>query len=169
MIKPLRGDETTLASSTIYSVNISSSNLPPCEEVTCNIEHSLFWHGNDVCTGDIVCPKLRENPCEDFGLTIALAENEMIDVCTENKVHRGGLGPHEAFVQNLWYAKGAVFSIQCYFWCNDEGIVPKRHHDSEASSESLTVLVSGNVNLPKLVALTLLTDVCISSSTELCP
>ena len=109
----------------------------------------------------------RVNPAEQ--LNTHVAENEMIDVCTENKVHRGGLGPHEAFVQNLWYAKGAVFSIQCYFWCNDEGIVPKRHHDSEASSESLSVLVSGNIIVPELESLTSMTNVCISSSMELCP
>ena len=68
---------TTIAHSVIYRNRASTnSNIPVCEEGICNYALTFKWVGENICKSNVICTKLDDNPCEDFGITLTYPDSK---------------------------------------------------------------------------------------------
>ena len=101
---------------------------------------TLTWYGEDICKANFICTRLKENPCEDYGLTLNFPDNQEL-ICHEGQRVEGELATRQKFDISLWYSDPNEVDIECYMWCSEDGNVPQKHTHSSDDNKELKKLV----------------------------
>ena len=149
IIKDLAVGNTAIAHSSIYKLTYQDggSPIPECpESEVCQApSRTLTWHGEDICKASFICPRLKEKPCEEFGLTLSFPDsNELI--CHESQRVQAELSSGQTFKVSMWYSDPHEVDIECFMWCSEDGNVPRKHLHSEDDNIELKKLVSFKIN-----------------------
>ena len=132
---------TTIAHSVLYrNLASTNSNIPACEEGACEVTLHFKWLGEDLCRSNVLCSKLDQNPCEDFGITLEYPDSKAV-LCRANQLHQGTLAFGQTFSASVWYTEDSIIDWECYFWCTEDGNLPVKHHDGTASDDHIIQLV----------------------------
>ena len=119
-----------------YRFSVDSKDLNGCFNDTCVANMYFNWHWEDSCTASIFCPEMTHNTCGDYGLN--LLTDHSYPICHEDLLYQTDLTDQATI--NLWYVPGAVFGLQCYFWCNNS--LAAKFWNSSYDAEILIKVVS---------------------------
>ncbi len=74
----------------------------------------------------------------------ALQENSStIELCHSRTFYQEEVAQFREVALLLWFSESATFNIDCYFWCTEDGNMPRHFSTEEADSLSKEIL-----NLP---------------------
>ena len=134
-----------------YTIEINDTDVPLClnaEEPCVVLEE--FVPRQD-CTFGLMCPVLEGNVCGSYGVTLSTstADGDVQDVCHDGELYTGSVDHHLFTFHNtfhnedgvelkLWYTNGAKFRAECFFWCTEDGSIPKKKVQNFDISELLS-------------------------------
>lgn len=98
----------------------------------CRTHFTFEWLNPEaVCSSNFVCLTLDANVCQEYGVNVAYATAEGIfvkneSVCEPMIIHDGTIGVGQKAIVTLWFKeKHSPFNADCYFWCTQNGQLPK--------------------------------------------
>ena len=71
------------------------------------------WAQTEVCSMQIMCPKLGELVCGSYGLLI-----DNMDICSEKKLYVAKMETQINF--EFWNTKSSKPDIECFIWCDSK-------------------------------------------------
>ena len=180
-----------LSSTSVYRVKLNNSIVPECKPIQCltppcpirrcTTNYKFQWFQDEDCSAVFVCPEIQGNSCGDFGISIDFPEEEprqvsiqyfdivflshlphfKIQVCYEGELHSTNVSFYSISEVSVWYLQQSEFSINCLFWCSNQGTIPLKPNVTDADEELVEDLVSIFFDLQSVLQ-------CISSHSFFC-
>ena len=132
--------ELILSQRLVYNFKANSTDSPGDFNEAANYQHTLKWLGDETCTANCVCGVLAGNPNGDYGLTIAVGEDQN-NVLYSHQSFNPTLEPGDSFVLDLWHTASPSMDLCCFFYCTDDGAIPQHNPETGISQSELESLV----------------------------
>ncbi|TRY78589.1 hypothetical protein TCAL_04995 [Tigriopus californicus] len=132
----------------IYQGQLTSDNLPKCEEDKCRASYQWKYAYPKDCHFKLVCTLLSGNPCGDFGLELVDDSLNEIQICSANSIYKTTLKSGQSLDINMWWISQAEFETNCYAWCSHRGSLPATNgEDTELDDMIMEKAMSGSLKL----------------------
>ena len=102
---------------------------------------SVSWLWPQQCISSFVCETLTGNTCGDYGIHLDYREQSRQRVCHVGSKHHGVLNFNEVLNIGIWMIPGAKFQASCFFWCTEDGKLPKDLSEPFIDQDLITAIV----------------------------
>lgn len=144
-----------LAPQNVHLIKEKDLVLEDCDEDKCSVSSEVKWYGQENCTFGIICSKLSDNPCGDYGLEVEIdGDDDKVDkICHAKQLQTYILATGDKAKISLWYTGNFTSQVTCYYWCTPSGEIPAKPKSERLDKDVLNDLVKLRFQNPSWLTL----------------